>query len=250
VAATDGVVRGAAIVIEVLDAAAEPRSAAAQWVFTIAHEIRTPLTIIKASLQALHELSARAALASEAERCLGRTERAADTIERLVTDLTDAARIEAHGFAIHKQPVDVAAMVRELADRVIPAAAGAHFRVDATAPAPPTPADPERLEQVLANLFSNAIKYGVRGGEIAVTVDRRAEETRVSVTNLGPGIPEDEQPRLFSRFFRARNAARAPGTGLGLYICKGIVEAHGGKMGVETRAEGPTRFWLTLPDTA
>jgi signal transduction histidine kinase len=113
----------------------------------------------------------------------------------------------------------------------------------------PVFADPLRMEQVLGNLLSNAAKYGQPGTEIAIGLDRRGDEIEISVTNHGCGIPSDEIPRLFDRFYRSKSQSRTnlPGLGLGLYISKGLVEAHGGRISVESMTGETTTFRFTLP---
>jgi signal transduction histidine kinase len=248
VRARDHTVSGVVVIFEVLATSQPSEPTANQWVSLLGHELRQPLTTIQMSLAVLQQLRKRAALATEGERLLGRTQQAAATMEHLVTDMLDAARIDANKFTVRKQPIDVAVLARDIADRLAPGARGASIRVEEAGPKTSTWADPERLEQVLTNLVSNAIKYGTPGVQIVVGIERRAGETEVAITNRGPGIAEDEQGRLFSRFFRARNSARIPGTGLGLFITKGIVEAHGGRISVQSAPEGPTTFRFTLPE--
>jgi signal transduction histidine kinase len=122
-------------------------------------------------------------------------------------------------------------------------------RVELRGEVPPLEADPARLEQVLVNLLSNAAKYSFPETEILVEVEPREREVMVSVTNLGQGIPPEEQEAIFTRFRRARAATEAgvPGLGLGLYITKGLVEAHGGRIWVESEVGKSTTFRFTLP---
>jgi signal transduction histidine kinase len=114
---------------------------------------------------------------------------------------------------------------------------------------PPLDADPGHIEQVLVNLLSNAAKYGREGCPIEVRVQAGASEVEVAVANQGPGIPPGELRRLFGRFCRSRStpADRAPGIGLGLYIAKGLVEAHGGPIWAESIPGETTTFRFTLP---
>jgi len=113
-------------------------------------------------------------------------------------------------------------------------------------------ADPGRVEQVIANLLSNAYKYGAPGTEIRIDVEGREDEVEVTVTNRGRGIPPEELPRLFQRFARSKRsqAAGVAGIGLGLYICKGLVEAQRGRIWVESTPGETTTFHFTLPTRA
>jgi signal transduction histidine kinase len=117
------------------------------------------------------------------------------------------------------------------------------------AAAEPAWIDPDRIFQVLSNLISNAAKYGWPDSEIRIASEARGDEIEVAVGNRGPGIPPDEQRRLFGRFSRAPGGGRgrAPGLGLGLYISKGLVEAHGGRLWVESAPDDWTTFRFTVP---
>jgi signal transduction histidine kinase len=126
---------------------------------------------------------------------------------------------------------------------------GHSVRIQTTKPIPPIELDPVRIEQVLSNLLSNAAKYSAPDSDILLTVEPRGAAVRVAVTNRGPGIGPDELPKLFSRFYRTREAEQGgvAGIGLGLYISKGLVEAHGGTISAESIPGNTTTFAFTLP---
>jgi signal transduction histidine kinase len=107
-------------------------------------------------------------------------------------------------------------------------------------------ADRHRLQQVLSNLLGNAVRFTPHGGEIVLSATRADDMLRISVRDTGPGVAPDDVPRLFERYFQAPRLLRA-GSGLGLYIAKGIVEAHGGEIGVESEVGKGAEFWFTVP---
>jgi signal transduction histidine kinase len=168
----------------------------------------------------------------------------------MIDDLSDTSRIAASQLSVECDDIDLTAAAHAVVDALRPASGGAELRVVAE-PHLRAWADADRIHQVLGNLVSNALKYGDPGGEIVIEVVRRDRELEVTVTNTGPEIPQDELPRLFDRFVRTREAraSKQPGLGLGLYISKGLIEAHGGRMWAEsTRARTSVHF--TVPEAA
>jgi signal transduction histidine kinase len=170
------------------------------------------------------------------------------TLVRMIDDLLDVALIDLHRLTIKPQRLDFTQIVEEIVDRCRPSL-GDH-RVEVTKPAGASivTADPDRLGQLLGNLLSNAAKYGAPGSDIEVRVTRSDGEVEVAVRNHGEGLRPDEAARVFERFHRTEGASAGAqrGLGLGLYIARGIVEGHGGRIGVEsTPGESTTfRFWL------
>jgi signal transduction histidine kinase len=139
--------------------------------------------------------------------------------------------------------------VREVAERAAAVAPGNPVRVETRGSIPRIQADAARIEQVLGNLLSNGAKYGSPGSEILVVVERRDDAVELAVINQGEGIPAEELPKLFRRFHRSRRATerKISGLGLGLFIAKGLVEAHGGRIWAESIPNQTTRFCFTLP---
>jgi signal transduction histidine kinase len=168
----------------------------------------------------------------------------------MIDDLLDVSRIEARHLTVKAEPADLTSLVAEVV-QLVPEVAGRCRTVlapDATC----ARVDANRFVQVLSNLLSNAHKYGDPGTPIEVRSERTGTMVQVTVTNEGPGIAPDEVPRLFSRFARTRSAqsGATPGLGLGLYICRGIVEAHGGELWVQSVPGEKTHFRFTLPRAA
>jgi signal transduction histidine kinase len=165
----------------------------------------------------------------------------------MIRDLMDASALESHRLSLSPTSLDLIALVRELVARIPNAAE----RVAVRAPDEPiaVDGDPVRLEQVFANLVSNALKYGAPDRPVDIEIRRAGPDAVVAVTNEGAGIPPDEAPHVFERYVRTRGAraGRVTGTGLGLYIARGLVEAHGGRIEVESVPGAKTTFRVSLP---
>lgn len=220
----------------------------AEYIALVAHELRSPMSAVVAAAQTLRrrwqELSPEQCTSLLA-LVVGETTRLA----RLIDDFLDVSRIDAGSFSYSFSEVDLGELVRE-------AVATADLRQDevrVTAKTdvslPQVRGDADRLRQVLSNLIENAIKYSPAGGEVEVGV--RAENNRVlvSVEDGGPGIPPDRQDSVFERFERAQAGDSTPGTGLGLFIARSIVEAHGGTLSVRSDPGKGATFTLALPAT-
>lgn len=213
-----------------------------EWSSIVAHDLRQPLNGIALSAQILAQMT------PDDPDHAGVTERiraAALRLNRMVDDLLDTSRIEAGQMTVEPREVDLAVLVREVLARVPDLAARCEVHVG---PAARVFADPGRVEQVLLNLVSNAAKYGEAGTPIEIELVARNEDVEVRVKNRGRRIPPEEMPSLFHRFARLQAARKsaAPGLGLGLHICRGLVEAQGGKIWAES-VPGRTTFHFTLP---
>jgi signal transduction histidine kinase len=212
-----------------------------------AHELRTPLTPLSMYLQNLERRAARGAPIDP--QLIDKARRQVQRLTRLVEDLLDFSRFESHRIRLAVDAVDVG----ELAEQVVSDFRSSAQRHEVALSRDAVPAvvhgDRERLEQVLVNLLQNAIKYSPHGGEIRVRVERVDGEVRVSVADPGIGIPTEEQPRLFERFFRAANATTRnySGLGIGLYISNQIVKSHGGRFEVQSQAGTGSTFTFFLP---
>jgi signal transduction histidine kinase len=217
------------------------------------HELQTPVAIIQAYAETLRRKysSANDTVLKDA---LGAIEDECHRLSRLVGNLLRVSRIEAGGLELRKVPVDFGDLCGRVIRRISPRAGPAfHIRAEVAENVPSVMADEERIEEVLTNLVENAVKYSPQGGEIVIAVQypgsRGFDEVEVQVRDHGPGIPIRELGRLFDRFYRTNSAStsRTTGAGLGLYLSRAIVRAHGGEFFVESRwGEGST-FSFTLP---
>ncbi len=220
-----------------------------EFISVVAHDLRTPLTVINGFASVLHRLKpeqhGQANERKAVESILSSTKR----LEKMVADLLDASRIEASRLVLAKESVDLPRLVEDVAERTVEITKDHPLEVEIRDALPSIEADPSRLEQVLTNLLSNAAKYSFPGTPISVLVQRVGSEAIVSVTNQGQGISPKEQETLFSRFRRTETAVatKVPGLGLGLYITKGLVEAHGGRIWVESEVGKYATFRFTLP---
>jgi len=216
-------------------------------VSTVSHELRSPLTSVKGYVSLL--LNRWDRIEDDKKReMLTQVHHDADRVTRLVTELLDISRLETGRLVLRRQLVDLGALVASVLDKVRMSYADLDCRVDVAADVPTVYADPDKLEQVLTNLVENAAKYGSPVG-LAVTARPDGDVVRVSVADRGEGIPEDDLPRVFTKFFR-RDHGRPSGTGLGLWISRGLVEAHGGELtATSPPGEGAT-FTFTLPADA
>ncbi|WP_087930749.1 sensor histidine kinase [Streptomyces albireticuli] len=219
----------------------------AELIATVAHELRSPLTSVKGFTATL--LAKWERFTDDQKRLMLETVDAdADRVTRLIAELLDISRIDSGRLEVRRQPVDVVAAVRR---HIQAYTAAGHpeerFRVEVEDPLPDLWADPDKIDQVLGNLLENAVRHGAGTVTIAVSpalTKARTEGTAVTVSDEGPGIPEESMSRVFTRFWRG---SKRGGTGLGLYIVKGIVEAHGGTITVERAVRGGAQFRFTLP---
>jgi signal transduction histidine kinase len=172
--------------------------------------------------------------------------RSATRTMALIDDLMDLAKIEAQRFVVGLQFVDSRAMVEEALLAASPLAQTKRIALSVELiDAPKVEADPGQIQRVLANLLGNAIKFCPEGGTVTVRAERSGVDLMITVADTGPGIPADHLPWVFERYWQARPASHV-GAGLGLYIAKGIVTAHGGRIWAESSASG-ARLTFTLP---
>jgi signal transduction histidine kinase len=211
----------------------------------ITHDLRNPLTAILGYLQLLHRRSAE--ITSEPQRrALSSIEAATHEIDRLVNDLQDAGTIGTGRFSIQTAWIDLLEVARSVINMHQAVTIGHQLILDAPEQLEGE-WDGERITQLLTNLVSNAIKYSPSGGEVRVTVREVAGEAVVSVSDQGIGLSREQIERLFQPFTRLYSGREIKGTGLGLYICKAIAEAHGGRIWVESKPGQGSTFSVALP---
>ncbi|MBM4421579.1 MAG: HAMP domain-containing histidine kinase [Chloroflexi bacterium] len=219
------------------------------FLLQVAHELRTPIATLSASLDLLLQdaLTMPRDQLAAIVRTLGRS---ALRLENLVENLLDAGSIEAGTFQVRALPTFLSRAIRTALTFVQPVLDGKNQRlvVQVARQAETVVADPRRTAQVLTNLLTNASKYSPEAGVIEVRAVAEGGFVRVTVRDQGPGIPPDEQDRLFERFFRSREVReQAGGIRLGLTISRAIVRAQGGEIGIESAPGAGTSVHFTLP---
>jgi signal transduction histidine kinase len=216
------------------------------FVSQVSHELRTPLQPIVGFAELLSD---RADSPEEVRQYADIIQRQSLTLQRLVDDLLDLARFESGRYQLDRTSVDLKQLldtrVAELG--MLSTKHPVHLEVDGAVP--PVDADPGRVEQVVNNLVGNAVRYSPDGGAIVIRLSREGDEARVSVSDTGIGIPSDRQARVFEKFYRVENDAtrHVSGTGLGLSISRELVEAHGGRISVDSEPGRGSTFSFTLP---
>jgi signal transduction histidine kinase len=213
------------------------------------HDLRTPVTVLKVQAQLMrreldqgNEISA-ARLSSRAQVVLEQTNRLTDMLNLLL----DLSRVEAGRLDLSHEPIDLVALIRRVAANIQPLSARHPIQVRAPASVDGV-WDVARLEQVMQNLLTNAIKYTPDGGPIDICVETDSRQVIVAVRDQGLGIAPAELPQLFERFYRVAGTRGLEGSGLGLYICQGIISAHGGRIWASSDGLGHgSTFSFTLP---
>lgn len=227
------------------------------------HEVRTPLTTIKTNVQVARRHAERVAAGARGTddddaqdiealiRLLSRATAAIDRQNRLVGDLLDVSRIQQGRLHVRLQPLDVVALTRDAVEEQRHAYPGRRITLSLPRRQVPVLADGDRMRQVIANYLINALKYSAATQPVAATLSVEGATVRFTVRDHGPGVPTDEREQVWERFHQVEGTTHQSGSnvglGLGLYICKEIVERHGGSVGVEDAPSGGALFWFTLP---
>jgi two-component system phosphate regulon sensor histidine kinase PhoR len=217
------------------------------FISNISHELRTPLAGLKALVETLHGGAIKDRPA--AKRFLKRMDAEVDTLTQIVEELLELSRIESGLAPLRLVPIPIAEVVIPPVDRLRPQAerAGLEFTISTLPEVPQVLADDERARQVLTNLVHNAVKFTPPGGRITVAARPTGEEVVFSVQDTGVGIPAEDLPRIFERFYKADQARTGGGTGLGLAIAKHVVQGHGGRIWAESVEGQGSTFYFTLP---
>jgi signal transduction histidine kinase len=240
------------VIVGVRDAEARRRAEASNsaLISTVAHELRSPLTSVKGFSSTLLRRWDR--FTDDQKRLMLQTiEADADRVTRLITELLDISRIDAGRLQVRRQPVDVYAAIERHIERFV-ASGYERERFVLTGHEETLPeiwADPDRLDQILANLMENAVRHGE--GTVSLNVAPNGPEVEeavtVTISDEGEGIPPENYPMIFTRFW---HRSQRGGSGLGLYVVRGLVEAHGGKVSVGRAPSGGAEFTFTLPARA
>jgi len=217
-----------------------------EYVHIIAHDLRNPLSVVMGTAQWLKLSLAKAAMpkeASLAEKMLTSARR----MNTMIQDLVESARLETGKLELRQEPLELLGFLTDLISRVGSPTEQARLHIEAPDWVPPVLADPDRLERAIVNLITNALKYSSPDKPVVIGVGRQGESAVISVSDHGPGIALKDQQHLFERFYRAGAGRRAEGLGLGLYIARRIVEAHGGRIWVESEVGKGSTFSFTIP---
>jgi PAS domain S-box-containing protein len=242
----DGKLLRAVVAFQDITAAKQLERLRAEWSSVVAHDLRQPLNTISLSAQLLEGRGGDA----RSLTALGQILASAARLDRMISDLMDLSRIDARRLDLARCPVDVPSLVRATVERMALVITDRRLELLVTDDLPQAHADADRVAQILENLLSNAGKYGTAGTPVFVEVGREGDRhVAVAVTNEGKPLASDDMSRMFDRFHRTADAKLAGigGVGLGLYIARGLVEAHGGRITVASTATGKTTFRFTIP---
>ncbi|RFZ94938.1 PAS domain S-box protein [Mucilaginibacter conchicola] len=216
------------------------------FISVASHELKTPVTALKASLQLLDKMQETIKPEMQA-RLLSQANRSLDKLSDLINSLLNSNRISQGRFPINKREFALSQLIDDCCQHV--RTVGNHDILLKGALDLKINADEQLLDQVIVNLVNNAVKYAPSSKQIIIEVEHIEDKARISVTDFGPGIPESKLPYLFERYYQGQdgNGATFSGLGLGLYICAEIIHKHGGKIGVESQQGKGSTFWFTLP---
>lgn len=217
------------------------------FIANFSHELRTPLAGIKALAETLQEGALEDPPA--ARRFLERIVAEVDALNQMAQELLDLTRIESGNLALEREAVSPAVLLQDAAGRMRLQVerAGLTLTIRAGENLPLVFVDPGRIGQALLNLVHNAIKFTPAGGQITLEADAKGGEVWLSVSDTGPGIPPDDLPHIFERFYKVDRARNTSGSGLGLAIVRHIVSAHGGRVWAESQPGMGSRFVIALP---
>ena len=211
------------------------------FVNVISHDLRTPLQVIQGHAQLIQRSPQKAEVVSKGVEAINTS---AKRMNAMIQDLVDTARMDGRQFQLRKQAVNLQPFVVDLLGRMAGVVDVGRVSVEIPEGLPAVDADPDRLERVMLNLLSNALKYSER--QVTVAAARENQAVRISLDDCGPGIAPEEQAHLFEPFYRV-GGGKAEGIGLGLHITKLLVEAHGGRIWVESEIGKGSTFHFLLP---
>lgn len=219
-----------------------------EYVALISHDLRNPLASLMGYAQLLHRSLVQRGL----EREVANAEIVLDNARRMnamIQELVETAHLESGRLEVRKELIDLPQLVYDIVERLSVTDDRSRIRVGAVERVPAVPADPNRIERAIVNLLTNALKYSPSDRPVVVRIRRRGDEVLIAVADQGVGISPEDVPHLFERFSRGTSGRRTEGLGLGLYIVRLIVEAHGGHIWVESELGKGSTFYVTLPLT-
>jgi PAS domain S-box-containing protein len=242
----DGMVRNIIVTVRDITRFRTSEEIKSTFISIISHELKTPVALIKGYASTLRREDATWDRA-EVEEGLSVIEEEADRLAKMIEDLLDASRLQAGGLRLNPADVSLRSVAERQAERFRPEAGERTIVVDFPDDFPVILADETRVEQVIANLISNAIKY-TPGGEIRISGRVQPGQLVVCVSDEGPGIDPGDLPHIFDRFYRAEKAARrTKGAGLGLYLARAVIEAHGGRIWATPNSQRGAQICFSLP---
>ncbi len=221
-----------------------------EFISVVSHQLRSPLSIIKWSAEAsLRDTTAENP--AKIQEFFDTVQRTTNSMIRMVNSLLEVSRIEAATIVFKKDSVSLTEITKNTVDEFRDYARASNIAIDffAQENMPPVIGDRERIEIVIQNLIDNAIRYSRGKKAISINIEHDKKQVTFKVTDSGVGIPKDQQPKIFSKFFRAANGKKlqSGGTGIGLYIAKSSIEAMGGTINFVSIPNEGTTFWFTLP---
>jgi signal transduction histidine kinase len=240
---------GTVTVLEDITAFKQLDEMKSDFVNMVAHELRSPLTAIRQQNSVVLEGLA-GPLQQKQMDFLGRGIKKIDTLLELINDLLDIAKIEAGQHVQHQIPIDISQIIEDTVQLMEPKATEQNITINYSCKnMQPIQADPQSIEEIFNNLITNAINYSLDSGRVAVTAECLGEYMEINVADTGVGIPPEELPKIFDKFYRVKHpkTRQVMGTGLGLAIVKGVVEAHHGTIDVESVPDRGTTFRILLP---
>ncbi|HEY6098393.1 MAG TPA: ATP-binding protein, partial [Anaeromyxobacter sp.] len=245
--APGGVIHGAVVTFSDESAIHALEEARDDLVRMVSHDLRSPLNAILAQVHMLRRAPFDAADVEARARAIARS---CGRMNAMIQDLLEATLLEASQLRMHTRSIDLAAAVQDVLERQRGVLAMDRVRFSTRGAPPPVATDPDRLERIVVNLVSNALKYSPEQGEVTVEIAAAEGGATLTVTDRGIGIAPEDAAHVFERFFRARGARRPEGLGLGLYITRLLVDAHGGRIEVESRLGQGSTFRVFLPEEA
>ncbi len=218
-----------------------------QFISSVSHELRTPLHSIVGFTKLM--LQGKVAASKDQREFLVIIDKQSERLGKLIDDLLDVSRLESGRFETRKQRLTIKEPIHDVIEELHSLAneKGIVISEDMPATLPEVEVDRERMMQVMTNLLGNAIKFSSNDGSILVKAEARDSELLVQVSDHGIGIPEEAIPHVFEKFYRVKDSKYTGGTGLGLYITKQIIEAHGGRIWVESKPNKGSTFYFTIP---
>lgn len=216
-----------------------------EFISVASHELKTPITSLKAALQLLYRMKDNPNPATFA-RFIEQANKSLNKVSVLVDDLLNGTKVTEGQLQLHKQVFNLQSLIDECCPHV--RTEGTHQLITTGETNLQVNADPQKIDQVLVNLVNNAVKYANASQYILINTETADNFAKISVTDQGPGISNDQLPYLFERYYRVDSASQQlSGLGLGLYICAEIIKKHGGKIGVESTIGKGSTFWFTVP---